>query len=137
MLNGLILYWMWRAASPPIALAGAAAAMAFFLFAPEVHERYLFPALGLTLLAAATRVRLGWVYALLAVTFLFNLVTIVPFTALLGSNLVAPQEVTAVIAALKVLALSTAALNVGALGALMYELWRASRRESQLSRKPS
>jgi hypothetical protein len=128
----VILYLMWRAAEPPIVLAAAAACFSFFLLATEVHERYLFPTIGLVLMAAAEKSRLWWMYSLLSLTFLFNLVTIMPFTPLLGTNLVAPQTITPTVSALKAIALAASALNLAAFGWLVYELWTVPNRVQRL-----
>ena len=63
--------------------------------------------------------RLGGPYAALSFTFLFNLVTITPFSPWLGTNLVAANPTDAVGLALKGLALACAAVNVALLAALV------------------
>lgn len=120
----------WRQRSRSYALAAAVASMSLFMFAPAVHERYLFPAIAFLLLAAVERrgtdrvVR--YAFALVSMTLLFNLMSIVP-PVRSGSNLVAlPPPYSATVATLKVLAVLTAAINVALLGRLTIELWRDS-----------
>lgn len=101
------------------ALPAAALILGLFLFLPYVRERYLFPVLAFLLLAVATRPRLWGAYALLSATGLFNLLTVAsPF----GFNLIAATADTPPIVLLKGLSLLAAAINLGVLGWLLWEL---------------
>ena len=98
-----------------VALAAAALSLGVFMLLSEVHERYMFPALAFLLMASVQSKRMWLAYGVLSATFLFNLVTVSPFTSLLGTNLVATEPATFEDRVLKVLALLCAAVNLGAL----------------------
>lgn len=106
---------VWR--RPEVAAAEPAAllSLGFFLLMPEVHERYLFPALAFALLAATAQAPLsrewGCVYVLLSLTCLFNLITVAPFTPALGTNLIAAPVDSPKVLALRGLALLAATMN--------------------------
>lgn len=55
-----------------ISLAAAASVLAFFALAPEMHERYLLPALPLLILGIDTRLN-RWLLAILSLTVFLNL----------------------------------------------------------------
>ena len=61
-----------RLTAETISLAAAASVIAFFTLAPEMHERYLFPALPILILAFNTRLH-RWLLAILSLTLFFNL----------------------------------------------------------------
>jgi hypothetical protein len=65
-------------------------------------------------------------YAVLSATYFFNLVTIGPFTDLLGTNLVAAEVTSTRVMLLKAVALLAAAVNLAVLGWLTWELARAA-----------
>jgi Gpi18-like mannosyltransferase len=115
---------IWRSRARSIFLAGAILSLGLFVLFIDIHERYLFPAIALSLLAAVNDPRLRLVYGLLSLTFLFNLITIAPFTSALGSNLVAAPIDSPLVLALKILSLGMAALNVLILITLMLRLKR-------------
>jgi Gpi18-like mannosyltransferase len=123
----------WRPALPAAALS-----LGLFVLMTQMHERHLFPALVFLLLAAAQytgdgtlspiwRRAMWWAYGLLSLSFLFNLLTIAPFTMALGGNLVAnilagdSSEITAVLRWLSVVA---ALINVGMLAGLVVLMWK-------------
>ncbi len=102
--------------------------MGLFMLFTEVHERYLFPTLAFLLLGAAqSRAApvasetprhpiaqgrsLWWAYGVLSVTFLFNLVTVAPFTPALGTNLIAAPVDSMRTLILKGLSVLAAAIN--------------------------
>lgn len=103
-------------------LAAAALALGMFMLLTQIHERYLFPALALVALAWIMVPRLWLLYLILTVTCFFNLITIAPFTDLLGTNLVAAEPTTITVMLLKRLAVLVAAVNVGALVWIALEL---------------
>jgi len=114
------------------ALAAACLALGLYVLATEIHERFMFPALALLLVAAAEIPALLAPYAVLSATFAYNLVTIAPFASWLGINLiVAPDSPRT--SWLRGLAIAAAALNVAALASLTAVLaW--SRRQRAASR---
>ncbi|MCA1553733.1 MAG: hypothetical protein LC737_05080, partial [Chloroflexi bacterium] len=104
------------------ALPAALLSFGLFMLLTQIHERFMFPVLALLALASATTPRLWIVYGVLSATFFFNLVTIAPFTDLLGINLVAAEVLSFKVALLKFLSVLTAAVNMCALLALTYTL---------------
>lgn len=113
---------VWRQRARSLMLPSALTAMSLFMLLTNVHERYLFPTLAFLLLAASgspefdaiiRRRTVLWVYGLLSATFLFNLITIAPFTPLLGTNLVAASVDSTRTLILKGVSLLAAALNTG------------------------
>lgn len=123
----LICALVWRNRGTSLALAAALLSLAVYLFLTEAHERFLFPALGFLLLAAADRAgssrRLWYAYALLSLTFLFNLISVASFAPELWTNIIAVQPpYSGLIATLKTLALGAAATNLAVFGLLMVEL---------------
>lgn len=109
-------------------LTAATLALGAFMLLTQVHERYLFPTLALLALASISQPRLWFMYGLLTLTFLYNLITIAPFTPLLGSNLIAWQDPASIVppwaALLQGLSLGAAGLNILALAWLVVELAR-------------
>ena len=97
-----------------VGLAGTLFSLGVFAFATDMHERYLLPAVVLGAMTNAGAPLLWWPYAILSATFFVNLVTVAPFTSLLGINLIATTDTSAVTRVLKWLALGAAAINVGA-----------------------
>jgi hypothetical protein len=67
---------------------------------------------------------LWWAYGLISLTFLFNLVTIAPFTTALGPNLIVTPADTPFLAFRWEVALLVAALNLCILIALVIDLAR-------------
>ena len=65
---------------------------------------------------------LWWAYGLLSLTFLFNLVTIAPFTTALGPNLIVTPADTPFLMFRQQVALLVAAINLGILIALVVDL---------------
>ena len=141
-LAGLTFLITWRRAGHE-ALAGAVLCLAMYVLLAQVRERYLFPVPALLLLAAAQRapgleqpMRAGgpsrrlrmpglwWAYGLISLTFLFNLVTIAPFTTALGQNLIVTPADTPFLAFRRDVALLVAALNLAILIALVIDLAR-------------
>jgi Gpi18-like mannosyltransferase len=140
----LALTARWGAALPAAILN-----LAMFVLLTQMHERHVFAALAFLLMAAAQytgdgtvapvwRRGLWWAYGLLSATFLFNLLTISPFTSLLGGNLVADllagDESTRVLA-LRWVSVAAALLNIGLLAWLVLTL--AVGRELRHSRRRS
>jgi hypothetical protein len=126
-----VLVLVWRDRARNLALPAAVLALGMFNLLTEIHERFLFPSVALLALASAAAARessprLGWAYAALSATFLFNLVTIAPFTPVWGGNLVALQAQTPIAQALKALALLAAAVNLLVMVALSIALLRRS-----------
>jgi Gpi18-like mannosyltransferase len=141
-LAGLALLITWRRAGNE-ALAAAVLCLAMYVLLAQVRERYLFPVPALLLLAAAQRAPspaaatreggrgrrrrmpgLWWAYGLISLTFLFNLVTIAPFTTALGPNLIVTPADTPFLAFRWEVALLVAALNLCILIALVIDLAR-------------
>jgi HemK-related putative methylase len=106
-----------------LALAAAFFSVSVFTFSTEMHERYLFPAIVFTAMAAAATRSLWLPYTVLSANFFFNLVTIAPFTNHLGINLVATSDTSPTTRTLKLLALVVASANV----ALVLWLWQDGR----------
>jgi|SRR5688572_15564119 len=121
--GAFVLAIVWRRRDRvDLALAATLLAIAPFVLLPNIHERYLFPALPLLLLCAAisdqpiVRRQLWCCYGLLTFTFCYNIVTVASFAPRLWTNLVAlAPPYSAHIAVLKVLALIVAAINVAVL----------------------
>ncbi|MEP7198708.1 MAG: hypothetical protein ABI874_02715 [Chloroflexota bacterium] len=126
---------LWRRRASALAVAAALLNMGLFMFLTEVHERYLFPTIAFALLAAVgwdephanTLQRARWLmFALLTLTFLFNLMSIASPAPSLWTNVVATQPpYTTLILILKGLALVVAAINCVVFVGLMVELMRA------------
>ena len=106
-----------------LAIAAALFSVSVFTFATQMHERYLFPAVVFTAMAAAATRSLWLPYTVLSFNFFFNLVTIAPFTNHLGINLVATSDTSPTTRTLKLLALVVASANV----ALVLWLWKHGR----------
>jgi Gpi18-like mannosyltransferase len=70
-------------------IAAVFLSLAAFLFLTDMRERYLFPVLPLLLWSANQQRRLLWLYLILTITWLFNLVTIASFAPEFWTNLVA------------------------------------------------
>ncbi|HLF28103.1 MAG TPA: hypothetical protein VJG32_17365 [Anaerolineae bacterium] len=111
----------WRQRARSLALPAALLCISLFMLLTEVHERHLFPALALLLLTVARQPDLNallerrslWrAYGLLSLTFLFNLVTVAPFTPLLGTNLIAAPIDSPGVLMLKALSVLVAAVNL-------------------------
>jgi dolichyl-phosphate-mannose-protein mannosyltransferase len=133
-----VSYCVWRQKSRALALPAAILNMSLYMFVTEVHERYLFPALVFVLLATALwdapapggRVpRVLWLaYALLTLTFLFNLSAIISFAPALWTNVVAAQPpYSPLMSILKSLAVLDAVANTLILVMLNVALVRAVR----------
>jgi hypothetical protein len=136
-LAGATLVITWRRPGRD-ALAAAVLSLAMYVLLAQVRERYLFPVPALLLLAAAqhtpapaarTRPRLRmpglwWAYGLLSLTFLFNLLTIAPFTTALGQNLIVTPAGTPFLVFRQAVALLVAAVHLGILLALVVDLAR-------------
>jgi Gpi18-like mannosyltransferase len=117
-----------------LAVAAATLTLGLFMLATHMRERYMFPALALLLLGAAERAggprptagaassALWWAFGALSLTFLFNLVTIAPFTPALGTNLVAAPADALITVTLKRLALIAAGINLTVLIWLVADL---------------
>jgi hypothetical protein len=130
----------------PVAFLAAVLALGLFNLLTDIHERFLYTALPMLLLAASGAPAPGksgpraksedkvpcrswtgerwpvisaWAYAALTLTFAFNLVTIAPLHPALGTNLVAAAGNEPGLVTLKALALACAAFHVAALAALM------------------
>jgi dolichyl-phosphate-mannose-protein mannosyltransferase len=128
VLGAVVLVLALRAGRSP-ALAAACLALGLFVLSVQMHERYMFPALALLLLACAdAQGRLvPACFAALSLTFLYNLVTIATFAPWLGINLiVAPGSPRTSL--LRALALGAAFVNVLVLGALTFALARSARK---------
>jgi hypothetical protein len=74
----------WRrlpgpALAPRWLLGAAATYLAFFMLPTQIHERYLYPVLPLLCLLFYAHPLLVLAYAILSVTFFFNLVRVVPW----------------------------------------------------------
>jgi hypothetical protein len=125
---------VWGRGRRPMGLAAAMMAAGLFVVFTGMHERYLFPALAFSLLAAARGetptgdVRGGWVswaaYGLFSATLLFNLVTIASPAPGLWGDLTREQTSGGLVAVLRVLSLVVAAANVAGLVALLVLLGR-------------
>jgi Gpi18-like mannosyltransferase len=123
-LIAMTLLLTWRTGARSIFVSAAVLCLGLFMLLTDIHERYLFPTLALLLLAAMLAERaegLGRLFVGLSLTFLFNLITIAPFTPLLGSNLIAASIDSPLILMLKILALCAAVIN---LYILMVLIWR-------------
>jgi Gpi18-like mannosyltransferase len=115
------LYVLRRA----VFLTAAALVLGLYMLLTQMHERYMFPVLAMLALASVSQPRLWLLYAVLSLSFFFNLVTIAPFTPLLGDNLVATQVPSPTGVFLKTVALVCAAINVLALIAIVVALARS------------
>jgi Gpi18-like mannosyltransferase len=127
---------LWRQRVRPLALGAALLSLALFLFAPGVHERFLYPVLPITMLSAAgwdeqrtttpATARWGWpAIGLLTLTFGINLAAVASFAPQLWTNLfVLSPPYTAFRAALVALALLAAASNLGVFGYGLFTLAR-------------
>ena len=121
----LILATRWN--RDPVLAAGALT-LGMFMLLTQMHERHMLPALPFVLLAAAgySHRRLDvhrrsvalllsppgwWDYAVLSLTFFFNVVTIASFAPAFVTNLVAADAVSTRVQLLKGAALVAAALN--------------------------
>jgi Gpi18-like mannosyltransferase len=62
-----------------IILGAASMAFAFFMLPTQIHERYLFPFFALFVLIALNNRKYLWIYVILSVTSLFNLMMVFPF----------------------------------------------------------
>ena len=62
-----------------IILASAGMAFAFFMLPTQIHERYLFPFFALFVLIALNNKKYLWMYIILTITYLLNLMMILPF----------------------------------------------------------
>ena len=119
----LVLALMWRQKSHgDAALPAVLLALAPFVLLPDMHERYLLPALPLLLWCvssshdATVRRQLWWCYGLLTVTFFYNVVTVGSFAPQLWGNLIALSPPYARhIVLLKAIAVAAAAINVAVL----------------------
>ncbi len=132
----LVVGLEWRQKGELLAVPAALLSAGLFMLLTDVHERYLFPALAFLLLGAvgwdghprdpaSKRPGLWSAYSVLSLTFLFNLVTIAPFTPALGTNLVAIQPpYSARDLVLKALSLLAAAANTLVLAWLVTKLAR-------------
>lgn len=73
----LVCFW-WRPVPDDVFRAGGAIATAFFLLAPEMHERYLFPALVLLAVPMPWHPGLRVVYGGMSLIYLLNLAIALP-----------------------------------------------------------
>ncbi|HZQ06701.1 MAG TPA: hypothetical protein VFD70_08985 [Anaerolineae bacterium] len=105
-------------------LTAAGLSLGLYMLPTQIHERYMFPVLAFIALAAISDPRLWLVYGLLSATFFFNLVTIAPFSPILGTNLITMDVTSPWIAFLKAVALLAAAINLLVLGWLVLRLAR-------------
>lgn len=140
------LVWRQRARAP--AVPAAVLSMGLFMLLTEIHERYMFPVLAFLLMSTAEhqftgleaiswRRHLRWVYGVLSLTFLFNLVTIAVPTPILGTSLVTIQPpYTVGESVLKGLALLAAVVNMLALAWLILNLVRDSFDSPQVLHEP-
>ena len=132
-----LVFRLWRSSQQPLALAAALASFALFLFAPEVHERYLFPTLAFLILAAAQAqsharlhrlARVYWLgYIILSVTFFFNLVTVAQPFFIPSFNLITASNIS-----LTLIALGVACLNLVVFAILTACFWQQERSEYAL-----
>ncbi|HEV8486368.1 MAG TPA: hypothetical protein VGV87_22680 [Blastocatellia bacterium] len=113
-----------------LTVPAATLSLGMFMLLTQMHERYMYATLPFILLGAAgqttllrampsssqascsERNRLWLVYGALSLTFLFNLITIAPFTQALGTNLVAASEDSVFVVIMKVLSVLVAAINL-------------------------
>ncbi len=119
------LFLTLRANARSIFVSAAVFCLGLFLLLTDVHERYWFPTLALMLLAAVLDEdvdRLGRLFMWLSLTFLFNLVTISPFTALFGTNLIVESIDSPLILALKILSPAAVLINMLILVLLIFRL---------------
>lgn len=130
------LAWrLWQKPTQAVALAAALSSLMLYLVSTQVHERFLFPVLALLLLTAAqatpcsscasTRVLVYWfAYALLSVTFCFNLITIAQPYFVLQFNLIAQPIDSIPILVLKTLALLVALIHFNIAATLTFLFWQ-------------
>ncbi len=62
-----------------IFFSAAFASLAFFMLPTEMHERYMYPVLPILAMCLFTDKRLRWVFGVLSVTFMVNLLAVLPF----------------------------------------------------------
>jgi dolichyl-phosphate-mannose-protein mannosyltransferase len=130
---GGLLVLAWRRPLR-VALMGAVLALAFFLFMPDMRERYLFPLPALFMLMLADSAQpfdAHWkfwaIYTGLSLAWLFNLVMIASAAPGLWVNLVVPQPETPGLPALRVGALLAAGLMLASFVWLARRLaWRGA-----------
>ncbi|HEX9899523.1 MAG TPA: glycosyltransferase 87 family protein [Candidatus Methylomirabilis sp.] len=133
-----VMALVWRQRGRTLFVPAALLSLGFFLFATEIHERYLLPALAFLLMGAARgegnppgrspgrplaaqglgpwNLELVLAYMVVTGTLMYNLVTIAPFTRALGSNLVYELSVDS---GLRVRAMNAAALLAGVFNVLV------------------
>lgn len=119
------LLWRRRSAENMLAICFLTV-FGFFMFAPRMHERYLYPAL---VFAVPMAVESGWMLAVLAVisaTFLLNLADV---KSALEHNYFFPLH--------DPLAMFVAVLNTAALGAAAYWSWMAATAEKAAPGMPA
>lgn len=74
----LIIWHLWKKRiGADVAAAGMT--FAFFILPTQIHERYLFPFFALACLVAVRSKKMLAIYTLLTITFLFNLMWVLPF----------------------------------------------------------
>ncbi len=116
----LVVALVWRHPDAPLAIPAALLSLGFFALPTEVHERHMFAAIPFLILAAVARPRLWIAYFSLSLTYLYNLVTAVPYypsiPSLLSLEATAPE-----IVLLKALAFMAAIINLFILGWLLRE----------------
>jgi hypothetical protein len=121
-----------------VALPAAILSLGLFMLLTQAHERYLFPVLAFVLLAAGLGAVEGrtpgywWEYGVLSLGFLFNLVTIAPFTPSLVTNLITVDATSPKLVVLKIAALVVAVAGLVVLASLLAKMlgggrWRATR----------
>ncbi len=133
---GIVGLALWRGSD--LAVPAAALSLGMFLVLTEMHERHAFPALAFLTWAGAEELArrrpanapagvTGWgrsraivgMYGVLTLTVLFNLITIVPFSPLLGTSLAADEPASPRWVLLKSLSFVVALLNIGLLFGLI------------------
>lgn len=149
LLAVLIAVLALRSNSGP-GLPAAALALSMFLVLTQMHERHAFPVLAFLAWAAAEQmvkrqsavtdstsaitdttmehaiadrgINIWWIYGILTLTISFNLVTILPFSPVLGTSIVVQDAGSIWWVGLKGLSLLAAGVNVAVLGWLLWAI---------------
>jgi Gpi18-like mannosyltransferase len=136
-----------RKTNQSLAIAAAMLTLSMFLVLTQMHERHAYPALAFLAWGAAEytlqhkggetgghvlrggHVTVWWIYGLLTLTILFNVVTIVPFSSALMTSLVVEDVDSVQWVILKGMSLVVAAINI----AILLWLFWSTRESSRLA----
>lgn len=130
-----------RKVTESLAMTAAMLTLSLFLVMTQMHERHAYPTLAFLAWGAAERmaeqgndetdrrvihgshVHIWWIYGLLTLTSLFNMITIVPFGDLLNTSLVVEEVNSSRWVILKGISLVVAGVNIALLVWLLWSGW--------------